>query len=82
MKTQFPSLITNNAEAGMTLACQLGEQLQTYHDQARSLAARPGGTNYLEPPNLPAEVFSSILFYAIAAANHGWATTGNSKTST
>ncbi len=36
------------------------------------MVARPGGTNYLLPPNLPVEMISSILFYAIAAANNGW----------
>jgi hypothetical protein len=28
--------------------------------------------NYLLPPNIPAEVVSSILFYSIAATNNGW----------
>jgi hypothetical protein len=73
MKTQLPSLVTSDAEAGMNLACQLAEQLQSHHEQARNLAVRPGGMNYLLPPNTPVEVVSSILFYAIAAANHGWA---------
>jgi hypothetical protein len=72
MKTQLPSLVTANAEAGMTLACELAEQLRSHHEQARNSAARPGGVNYLLPPNIPTEVVSSILFYAIAAANNGW----------
>jgi hypothetical protein len=38
-----------------------------------SLAARPGGMNYLLPPDISIEVVSSILFYAITAANNGWA---------
>ena len=57
----------------MTLACELAEQLRSHHEQARNSAARPGGMNYLLPPNIPTEVVSSILFYAIAAANNGWA---------
>jgi ankyrin repeat protein len=73
MKTQLPSLITSDAKAGMTLACQLAEQLQSHHEEARDSAARPGGMNYLLPPNVSVEVVSSILFYAIAAANNGWA---------
>jgi hypothetical protein len=73
MKTQLPSLITSNAETGMTLACHLAEQLQAHHDQARNSAVRPGGMNYLLPPNISMEVVSSILFYAITAANNGWA---------
>jgi len=73
MKTQLPSLVTSDAEAGMTLACQLAEQLQAHHEHARNSAARPGGMNYLLPPNIPIEVVSGILFCAIAAANNGWA---------
>jgi hypothetical protein len=73
MKTQFTSLITSNADAGLALACQLADQLREHHEQARTTAVRPGGTNYLLPPNLPVEAISSILFYAIAAANNGWA---------
>jgi hypothetical protein len=73
MKTQLPSLITSDAKAGMALASQLAEQLQSHHEQARNSASRPGGMNYLLPPNVPLEVVSSILFYAISAANNGWA---------
>jgi hypothetical protein len=73
MKTQLPSLVTSDAGAGMILACQLAEQLCAHHKQARNSAVRPGGMNYLLPPNVPEEVASSILFYAIAAANNGWA---------
>jgi hypothetical protein len=72
VKTQFPSLITSNAEAGMALACRLAEQLQAHHEQARNTVTRPGGMNYLLPPNITVEFVSSILFYAIAAANSGW----------
>jgi len=79
MKTQLPSLVTSDAEAGMTLACQLAEQLRSHHEQARNSAPRPGGMNYLLPPNIPLEVVSSILFYAIAAANNGWAIASSSN---
>jgi hypothetical protein len=73
VKSRLPSLITSNAETGMALACQLAEQLQAHHEQARNTVAHPGGMNYLLPPNIPVEFVSSILFYAIAAANSGWA---------
>jgi hypothetical protein len=73
MKTQLPSLITNDPVAGMFLACQLAEQLRAQHEQALNSIERPGGMNYLLPPNVSVEVISSILFYAIAAANNGWA---------
>jgi hypothetical protein len=73
MKTQFPSLVTSNAETGIALACELAEQLQAHHKQARNTVARPGSMNYLLPPNIPVEFVSSVLFYAIAAANSGWA---------
>ena len=73
MKAQFPSLITADPEAGMTLACQLAERLRASHEQARNPVERPGGMNYLVPPGVSVEVVSSILFYAISAANNGWA---------
>jgi hypothetical protein len=73
MKAQLPSLVTSDAEAGMILACQLAEQLCAHHEQARNSSVRPGGMNYLLLPNTPVEVVSSILFYAITAANNGWA---------
>jgi hypothetical protein len=47
--------------------------LQVHHEQARKSVASPGGMNYLLPPNIPVEFVSSILFYAITAANNGWA---------
>jgi hypothetical protein len=72
MNTQLPSLITTDAKAGMTLACELAGQLQSHYDQVRKAAARPGGMNFLLPPDVSVEVVSSILFYAIAAANNGW----------
>ena len=56
----------------MALASQLAEELQAHHEEARNIVARPGGMNYLLPPNIPVEYVSSILFYAIAAANNGW----------
>jgi hypothetical protein len=73
VKTQFPSLITSNAETGMALASHLAEELQAHHEETRNTVGRPGGMNYLLPPNIPVEYVSSILFFAIAAANNGWA---------
>lgn len=75
MKTQLPSLITSDADAGMTLACKLAERLQACHEKARNSIERPGGLNYLLPQDIPVEVVSSILFYAISAANNGWPNT-------
>jgi len=72
MKTQLPSLVTSDVASGMILASQLAEQLRARHEEARSSVERPGGTNYLLPPQLPVEVIGGILFYAIAAANNGW----------
>ena len=57
----------------MALACQLAEQLQAHHELARNSATRPGGMKYLLPPNISMEIVTSILFYAITAANNGWA---------
>jgi hypothetical protein len=75
MKTQLPSLITSNPAAGMVLAGQLAEQLRAQQEQTLSTMERPGGMNDLLPPQISAEMVGSILFYAIAAANNGWATT-------
>jgi hypothetical protein len=73
MKHQLPSLITPDAPAGLALAGKLAEELHCQLDQANSKVERPGGMNYLLPPAVPKEITSSILFYAIAAANCGWA---------
>ena len=73
MKTQLPSLITSDAQAGMALACELAERMQTHHEQAARLVERPGGMNYLIAPKMSVEAVSCVLFYAIAAANNGWA---------
>jgi hypothetical protein len=72
MNTQLPSLITTNPLSGMVLAGQLAEQLHIQLEQANDQVAHPGGTNYLVAAPVPREVISSVLFYAIAAANGGW----------
>jgi hypothetical protein len=72
MKTELPSLITPDANSGLTLAGRLSEQLQEQFAQANARVEHPGGTNYLVSAPVPKEVISSVLFYAIAAANHGW----------
>ncbi len=72
MNTELPSLITPNPLSGMVLAGQLSEKLHGQLEQANAQVAQPGGTNYLVPPPVPREVISSILFYAITAANGGW----------
>jgi len=72
MKTHLPSLITINAAAGMSLACQLAEQLQAHYEKTHGALERPGGMNYLLPQSVSVEFISGVLFYAIAAANSGW----------
>jgi hypothetical protein len=73
MQNQLPSLITADAQAGLALADTLAGQLCAQVAEAGSKIERPGGMNYLQPAAVPREIASSILFYAIAAANHGWA---------
>ena len=68
MQNQIPTLITSNTQAGLDLADQLHAQME----QAAAKVERPGGMNYLLPASVPKEITTSILFYAIAAANHGW----------
>ena len=76
MKTELPSLITPDAKSGLTLASRLSEQLHEQFAQANDQVEHPGGTNYLLAAPVPIEVISSVLFYAIAAANHGWQPAG------
>ena len=79
MKTELPSLITPDAKSGLTLAGRLSEQLHEQFDQANAQVEHPGGTNYLLAAPVPIEVISSVLFYAIAAANHGWQPDGGAR---
>jgi hypothetical protein len=73
MKNELPSLITPDAQAGLALAGQLAVCLHGQIEQATAQVERPGGMNYLLPAPVPKEIIASILFYAIAAANQGWA---------
>ena len=72
MKTERPSLITPNPLSGMVLAGELTEKLHHQLEQANARVSHPGGTNFLVAAPIPREVISSVLFYAIAAANGGW----------
>ena len=72
MQTELPSLITPDAQTGLTLAGRLADQLHAQIDEANAKIKQPGGTNYLMPPTFPKEATASILFYTIAAANQGW----------
>ena len=72
MNTELPSLITPNALTGMVLAGELSEKLHHQFEKASARVAHPGGTNYLVAAPVPREIISSVLFYAIAAANGGW----------
>jgi hypothetical protein len=72
MKNSLPSLITPTPQSGLALADDLAGQLLSQIDQANSKVERPGGLNYLLPAPVPKEIATGILFYAIAAANHGW----------
>jgi len=77
MKTELPSLITLDAKSGLALAERLSEELHEQFARANDRVPHPGGTNYLLPAPVPIEVISSVLFYAISAANHGWQSAGN-----
>jgi len=46
----------------MFLACQLAEQLRAQHEQALNSIERPGGMNYLLPPNVSVEVYQQHPF--------------------
>ena len=72
MKDEHPSLITPDAQTGLTLAGKLTDQLHAQIEQAKAHIKRPGGMNYLLPLPVPKEIIASILFYAIAAVNRGW----------
>jgi len=72
MNTELPSLITPNPLSGMVLAGELAEKLHAQLEQANAQVEQPGGTNYLMAAPVPREIISSVLFYAITAANAGW----------
>ena len=72
MKNELPSLLTSDTHAGIALADQLARNLLDQIEQAGGRIERPGGMNYLLPAAVPKEIVTSILFYAIAAANGGW----------
>jgi hypothetical protein len=73
MKNALPPLTTPDAQAGLALAGQLADSLLAHIEKANAQVERPGGMNYLLPAPVPKEIIASILFYAIAAANNGWA---------
>ena len=68
----LPSLITPDARAGLVLAGKLADQLNAEVLELNAHSPRPGGMNYLMSPPISREATVGILFYAIAAANHGW----------
>lgn len=72
MPNQFPSLLTPDAQAGLALATRLAHELHAQLETGAEKVERPGGMNYLATSSLPKELTGSVLFYAIAAANHGW----------
>jgi hypothetical protein len=72
MKVEVSSLITPDAQAGLTLAGQLADRLHAQIEEGYAKVERPGGMNYLLRSPVPKEVTAGILFYAIAAANGGW----------
>jgi hypothetical protein len=72
MNDAFPSLITSDAKAGMELAGRLAHQLHSQIEEASCKVERPGGMNYLLPAQVPKEITTGILFYAISVVNRGW----------
>ena len=70
MPNELPSLITPDAQAGLALAGKLADQLHAQVEAAGERIPRPRAMNYLMP--FPKQATASILFYAIAAVNHGW----------
>ena len=80
MNHELPSLTTTNAADGLKLAAKIAGELQAQFELARSKVERPGGMNYLLPAPVPQEVIGGILFYAIAAANQGWANVADAAT--
>ena len=74
MNHELPSLTTTNAADGLKLAAKIAGELQAQFELARSKVERPGGMNYLLPTPISQEIVASVLFYAIVAANCGWAT--------
>ncbi len=73
MKTELPSLITSDTQTGLTLAGQLADRLHAQIELASPQEKWLGGMNYLPGKPVPKETIAGILFYAIAAANQGWA---------
>ncbi len=74
---QLPSLTTPDTQSGLALAGQMADSLHAQFEQNNVDTKWLGGMNYL-PSKLPQkEIIASILFYAIAAANQGWATKAN-----
>ena len=82
MQTELPSLITPDAQTGLALAGKLADQLHAQIDQANARIEPPGGMNFLVPPAFPRQATAAILFYAIAAANRGWAAKAGSTRET
>lgn len=75
MQNQLPSLATPDAQAGLTLATKLAEQLYRQIEIAGNKVEHPGGMNYLLPAPIPREIIASIIYFTIAAANNGWVAT-------
>jgi hypothetical protein len=76
MNPALPSLLTADPGAGLALADALADQLIARAAEAEAKIERPGGMNFLISPGAPRAVVASVLFYAIAAANRGWAAAG------
>ena len=76
MKSELDSFITPNAQSGLALATALAWELRDELRREDSEAKNSAGTNGLPPAPVPLEIVGCILFYAIAAVNHGWAGAG------
>ncbi len=76
MKRELPALITPDTTSGLALAGRPPEQLHEQFAQANDRVVHSGGTNFLLAAPANIEVSSSVLFYTISAANHGWTSAG------
>jgi hypothetical protein len=72
LNSEFSSLITASAAAGLALASQIADEIAVQLAKANDKVERPGGTTFLLAPSVPREVVTCVVFHTIAVANRGW----------